>query len=101
MQSREVCNGQSTSNKGDAFAANIIGQYESLPLVPRRKYHMTNKRKGELYKQSAKNLSLAIMPTVSLIFFFINKINVLLPSQIVVDEHSQVAHKNFAFIIYN
>ena len=41
------------------------------------------------------------MPTVSLIFFFINKINVLLPSQIVVDEHSQVAHKNFAFIIYN
>ena len=39
------------------------------------------------------------MPTVSHIFF-INKINMLLPSQIVVDEHSQVARKNFAIIIF-
>ena len=30
---------------------------------------MKNKRKGELYKQSVKNLSLAIIPTVSHIFF--------------------------------
>ena len=40
------------------------------------------------------------MPTVSHIFFFINKINMLLPSQIVVNEHSKVAHKNFAIIIF-
>ena len=40
------------------------------------------------------------MPTVSHIFFFVNNINMLLLSQIVVDEHSQVANKYFAIIIF-